>query len=96
MAIVNDETSRILAEHGTPERWRAYVLMEAERMRREAIEAAYAAYVAAGGDLAAITRAQQAGQPAYGALRSAIQDAVTEYDQTCGQIRAEFSTQVNG
>ena len=35
-----DETARVLAEHGPPERWLEYALMEAARLRREAVAAA--------------------------------------------------------
>jgi hypothetical protein len=93
MAIVNDETSRILAEH-SPEKWREYALMEAKRVFREAREAAKAAFrlavpEAAGHDL--VTTFAIPGTAAHDALVAAIQDAKAEYDQTCGQIHAEFA-----
>ena len=93
MPMVNDETSRILAER-SPEKLLDYALMEAKRECREAREAAKTAFrlavpEAAGHDL--VTTFAVPGTPAYDALVSAIQDAKEEYDRTCGEIRAEFA-----
>ena len=91
MPIVNDETSRILAER-SPERWRDYALMEARRVRCETIAAAYNAYTDAGGDLAAIVHSlRPRSEPAYNALATAIEAATLEYDQTCGAIQGEYT-----
>lgn len=92
MAIINDETSRILAEYGTPEKWRQYALWEAERERREAIAAAEATFVPAGGNLGMVRRARgKPSDPAYNTFRGALEAAVLEYDQTCGAIQGEYA-----
>lgn len=87
MAIVNDETSRILAEW-SPVKWRQYALQEAKREWRGAQDAAYATYQRAGGDLGALRRALgQHGDSVYAALVA----AKLEYDQTCGAIQGEYA-----
>jgi hypothetical protein len=91
MSMVDDETSRILAEH-SPEKWRQYALQEAQGDYRRAQKAARAAYVAAGGSEEALASCtDQRGEPLYDALVSAVQVAAAEYSRTCGEIRAEFA-----
>ena len=94
MGMVNDETSRILAER-SPEKWLEYVLMEAKREYRDARAVALSRYALSGGDVAALKSGKdQRGEPLYDALVSAIQDAAAEYDRTDTEARRVYGAEV--
>ena len=87
-----DETARILAVYGTPEKCLQYAQWEAQRLYREAKEAAVAAYLAAGGtneDLAA-PMCLKVGEPLYDALVAAIKAASCEYGRAMDEAQADY------
>jgi hypothetical protein len=88
--LAGDETAQILAER-SPDKWRDYALMEAERLYRVAKEAAAEAYRQAGGNSVALASPQdQRGEPLYDALVSAIQDAAAERAARRDHVTAAF------
>ena len=93
MPMVNDETSRILAERGTPEACFGYAMLEARRVFTETREAAKAAFrlavpEAAGHDL--VSAFVVPGTAASDALIAAVRDAAEEYNRTLDEVKAAY------
>ena len=75
----DDETARILGEYGTPEKLLGYLLMEAERHKRDAYSAARAQRETAGDTAAARQRYDTAYEAAHAGWTAEVAHVVAEY-----------------
>jgi hypothetical protein len=75
----DDETARILGEYGTPEKLLGYLLMEAERRKRDAYSAARVQREAAGNTAAARQRYDTAYEAAHAEWAAEVAYVVAEY-----------------
>lgn len=80
----DDETARILAEHGTPEKRLDYALMEAGRHKREAYTAGQAQRKADGDTPAAKERYDAAYEAAHAGWTAEVACVVAEYARELG------------
>lgn len=88
----DDETARILAEHGTPEKLLDYLLMEADRHKREAYAAAWAQCEADGKTPAAKERYDAAYWAAYDRWETEVASLTAEYAHAINASAPSVST----